>query len=122
MNTKCKKLKNIINGYDNHQLMDRVIPEISPIQISKCDSVNSDFFKLFHKNVVKYKSLSKNQETIEKLTSEEQLSTLLLIKFNQMKNIQGRIPVKCYQTYLVNNNNIELRYIGDYNFMTNFNW
>ena len=44
VNTKCKKLKNKINGYDNHQLMDRVIPEISPIQISKCDSVNSDFF------------------------------------------------------------------------------
>ena len=44
VNTKCKKLKNKINGYDNHQLMDRVIPEISPIQISKCDSVNSVFF------------------------------------------------------------------------------
>ena len=54
---------------------------------------------------------SKNQETIEKLTSEEQLSSLLLIKFNQMKNIQGRIPVKYYQTYLVNNNNIELKYM-----------
>ena len=28
-----------------------------------------------------------------------------------MKNIQGRIPVKYYQTYLVNNNNIELKYM-----------
>ena len=60
---------------------------------------------------MKYKSSSKNQETIEKLTSEEQLSSLLLIKFNQMKNIQGRIPVKYYQTYLVNNKNIELKYM-----------
>ena len=59
--------------------MDRVIFEVSPIQILKYNPVN-DFFKLFHKYVVEYKSSFKNQATIEKLISEEKLLNLLLIK------------------------------------------
>ena len=77
-------------------MIDRVISELSPILILKYDPVNDDFFKLFHKYVVKCKSSSKNQATIDKLTGEEQLLNLLLIIFKQMKNIQGHIPVKYY--------------------------
>ena len=44
VNTKNKKIKNIINRQDKQQLIDRVIFEESLVQILKYDPINNDFF------------------------------------------------------------------------------
>ena len=42
-----QKVKNKINGHNNHQLMNRIISEVFPIQILKYDLVNNNFLYFF---------------------------------------------------------------------------
>ena len=60
---------------------------------------------------MKCKGSSKNQVTIGKLSNEEKLINLLLIIYKKIQQIHGHILVKDYQSYIENNNIIQLKYL-----------
>ena len=71
MKSTIKNLKNISPEHENHQLLEKVIPEESPNQKLKNVTDDEDFFKLLYKYILEFKCNSKYDAMLKQVTSED---------------------------------------------------